>query len=167
MGSSEILDTPSPLRGVREVPTAPKWGPTAPCASGANRLLETTPAPILPHEHSYKFTNTTRRAAHAPRVALRLLHLLCAAARRACGGAAARRLAADGLVDRRRHEDEAAQAPRGGAHTRPVLLDGRARRLHETARDDRMRSRPSTPHLPPRPSPLLFARARLVAARGC
>jgi len=31
MGSSEtLLDTPFPLRGVREVPTAPKWGPTAP-----------------------------------------------------------------------------------------------------------------------------------------
>ena len=27
-----LLDTPSPLRSVREVPTAPKWGPTAPCA---------------------------------------------------------------------------------------------------------------------------------------
>ena len=37
-----LLDTPFPLRGVREVPTATKWGPTAPCASGANRLLETT-----------------------------------------------------------------------------------------------------------------------------
>jgi hypothetical protein len=32
------------LGGVREVPTAPKWGPTAPCASSANRLL----APPLP-----------------------------------------------------------------------------------------------------------------------
>ena len=43
-----LLDTPFPLRGVREVPTAPKWGPTAPCASGANRLLETTTMGILP-----------------------------------------------------------------------------------------------------------------------
>ena len=25
-----LLDTPLPLRGVREVSTAPKWGPTAP-----------------------------------------------------------------------------------------------------------------------------------------
>jgi len=60
-----LLDTPFPLRGVREVPTATKWGPTAPCASGANRLLETTAAPILPMAEGGGAFRSRRLAARA------------------------------------------------------------------------------------------------------
>ena len=49
MGSSESSPRhPLPPPGCSRSATAPKWGPTAPCASGANRLMETTTAPILP-----------------------------------------------------------------------------------------------------------------------
>eukprot|EP00964_Phaeocystis_antarctica_P134765 scaffold99050_cov51-Phaeocystis_antarctica.AAC.1 len=51
---------PLPLRGARQVPTAPKSGPAAPSASGAKSAIGTTTAGNLPTH----FVLTPRHSAH-------------------------------------------------------------------------------------------------------